>query len=142
MVHGLSCSAACGIFPDQGSNPCPLHWDHGVLTTALPGKSQALLMFYAVNICSQFIFLRCTYIFLAIYCLIFCHGKIKLKKIREKSIPWTRYQTSLPSQVILKQIQDIISFHPHVFQYISLKTKKSFKNITIILLLPVCGVFI
>ena len=24
--HGLSCSAACGIFPDQGSNPCPLHW--------------------------------------------------------------------------------------------------------------------
>ena len=20
-----SCSAACGIFPDQGSNPCPLH---------------------------------------------------------------------------------------------------------------------
>ena len=21
-----SCSAACGIFPDQGSNPCPLHW--------------------------------------------------------------------------------------------------------------------
>ena len=26
MVHGLSCSAACGIFPGQGSNPCPLHW--------------------------------------------------------------------------------------------------------------------
>ena len=22
MAHGLSCSAACGIFPDQGSNPC------------------------------------------------------------------------------------------------------------------------
>ena len=22
----LSCSAACGILPDQGSNPCPLHW--------------------------------------------------------------------------------------------------------------------
>ena len=26
VEHGLSCSAACGIFPDQGSNPCPLHW--------------------------------------------------------------------------------------------------------------------
>ena len=25
VVHGLSCSTACGIFPDQGSNPCPLH---------------------------------------------------------------------------------------------------------------------
>ena len=23
---GPSCSAACGILPDQGSNPCPLHW--------------------------------------------------------------------------------------------------------------------
>ena len=26
VAHGLSCSAACGIFPDQGLNPCPLHW--------------------------------------------------------------------------------------------------------------------
>ena len=26
VAHGPSCSAACGISPDQGSNPCPLHW--------------------------------------------------------------------------------------------------------------------
>ena len=26
VAHGLSCSAACGIFPDQGSNPRPLPW--------------------------------------------------------------------------------------------------------------------
>ena len=26
VAHGPSCSAACGIFPDKGSNPCPLHW--------------------------------------------------------------------------------------------------------------------
>ena len=26
VAHELSCSVACGIFPDQGSNPCPLHW--------------------------------------------------------------------------------------------------------------------
>ena len=26
VAHGPSCSAACGIFPDQGSNPCPLDW--------------------------------------------------------------------------------------------------------------------
>ena len=26
MAHGPSCSAACGIFLDQGSSPCPLHW--------------------------------------------------------------------------------------------------------------------
>ena len=24
--RGLSHSEACGIFPDQGSNLCPLHW--------------------------------------------------------------------------------------------------------------------
>ena len=26
VAHGPSCSAACGIFPDQDSNPCALHW--------------------------------------------------------------------------------------------------------------------
>ena len=26
VAHGPICSAACGIFPDQGSNLCLLHW--------------------------------------------------------------------------------------------------------------------
>ena len=26
LVHRLSCPVVCGIFPDLGSNPCPLHW--------------------------------------------------------------------------------------------------------------------
>ena len=26
VTHWLSCSEACGIFPDQGLNLCPLHW--------------------------------------------------------------------------------------------------------------------
>ena len=26
VAHGSSSSVACGILPDQGSNPCPLHW--------------------------------------------------------------------------------------------------------------------
>ena len=26
VAYGPSCSMACGILPDQGSNPCPLHW--------------------------------------------------------------------------------------------------------------------
>ena len=55
VAHRPSCSAACGIFPDQGSNPCPLHWQAdsqplchqgspagGFLTTAPPGKPQTL----------------------------------------------------------------------------------------------------
>ena len=26
VARRLSCSNTCGIFPDQGSNTCPLHW--------------------------------------------------------------------------------------------------------------------
>ena len=26
VVHGLSCSAVCGTFLDQGQNPCPMPW--------------------------------------------------------------------------------------------------------------------
>ena len=26
VAHALSCLVACGIFPDQESNPCFLHW--------------------------------------------------------------------------------------------------------------------
>ena len=26
VAYGLSCIVQYGIFPDQGSNPCPLHW--------------------------------------------------------------------------------------------------------------------
>ena len=26
VAHGLCCCKTCGIFPDQGSNPYPLHW--------------------------------------------------------------------------------------------------------------------
>ena len=26
VAHGLCCSVACGIFLDQGWNPCPLQW--------------------------------------------------------------------------------------------------------------------
>ena len=44
MVHGFSCSVACGIFPAQGSNPCPLHLAGGFLTTAPPGKPNTPLL--------------------------------------------------------------------------------------------------
>ena len=37
--QGLSCSAACGIFPYQGLNPCLLHWQADSFFTESPGKS-------------------------------------------------------------------------------------------------------
>ena len=38
MAHGHSCSAACELFPDQGSNPCPLHWRQ-ILNHCAPRKA-------------------------------------------------------------------------------------------------------
>ena len=38
VAHGLSCSAACGIFPDQGLNPHLLHWQVGSLPLSHQGS--------------------------------------------------------------------------------------------------------
>ena len=38
VVHGLSCSAARGIFPDQGSNLCLLHWQADSLPLSHQGS--------------------------------------------------------------------------------------------------------
>ena len=37
VAHGLRCSAACGIFPEQGSDPCPCIGS-GFFITGPPGK--------------------------------------------------------------------------------------------------------
>ena len=44
VAHGPICSAACGIFPDQGSNPCPLHWQAD--SQPLRHQGSPGLMFY------------------------------------------------------------------------------------------------
>ena len=38
VMQGLSCSEACGIFPDQGLNRLPLHLQGRFLTTGPPGS--------------------------------------------------------------------------------------------------------
>ena len=38
VAHRFSCSITGRIFPDQGSNPCLLHWQADPLTTEPPGK--------------------------------------------------------------------------------------------------------
>ena len=42
VVHGLNCSSACGILPDQESHPCLLHWQAESLLQP-PGKPQAFI---------------------------------------------------------------------------------------------------
>ena len=46
VAHGLSCSAACGIFLGQGSNPCPLHWQADSLPLRHQESPQFLLFIW------------------------------------------------------------------------------------------------
>ena len=45
MVPRPSCSEACGIFPDQGSNPCLLHWEVGSLPLNHQGSPEAHVLY-------------------------------------------------------------------------------------------------
>ena len=50
VAHGPSCSAACGIFPDQGSNPCPLHWQADSQPLRHQGSPIVLLLSRSVKL--------------------------------------------------------------------------------------------
>ena len=43
VAHGPSCSVACGIFPDQGSNPCTLHWQADSQPLRQQGSTKVIL---------------------------------------------------------------------------------------------------
>ena len=63
VAHGLSCFMAflhrppasfsffikCGIFLDQGSNPCPLHWQTGSYPLHYQGSPDPLLLIPTMN---------------------------------------------------------------------------------------------
>ena len=52
----LICPAACGIFPNQGSNSCPLHWQVDSQLTGPTGKSDILVYLLSTLISSNFLF--------------------------------------------------------------------------------------
>ena len=43
VAHRLSCPTACGIFPDQGSNPCLLRWQVASLPLSHQGTIEPVL---------------------------------------------------------------------------------------------------
>ena len=49
VAHGPSCSAACGIFPDQGSNPCPLHWQADSQPLHHQGSPLSFLLMFSLG---------------------------------------------------------------------------------------------
>ena len=63
VAHGPSCSAACGILPDQGSNPCSLHWQADSQPLRHQGSPYILCYIYFTTI--FFLIDLFTYLFLA-----------------------------------------------------------------------------
>ena len=53
-AHGLSCSEVCGIFSDQGLNPCLLHWQADCLPPSHQGNPNfELLKIFLVHCLSS-----------------------------------------------------------------------------------------
>ena len=49
VAHGLCCSMACGIFQDQGLNPCVLHWQADSVLLSHKKVGSGLLIQYGVT---------------------------------------------------------------------------------------------
>ena len=59
VAHGPSCSVACGIFPDQGSNPCPLHWQADSQPLRHPGSPSFFIFKLNNSLLQSFTMLIC-----------------------------------------------------------------------------------
>ena len=68
VAHGPNCSAACGILPDQGSSPCPLHWQADRISFFLWLSSIPLCVCVCVCVCVC-IYLSIYHIFFPIHLL-------------------------------------------------------------------------
>ena len=95
---------ACVIFPDQGSNPCPLHWKHGVLTSGPPGKSHTLLSY--VNE-SKYYFARSN--------IEYQPGGLVVKK-KKKSLPAVQ-ETLVPSLGQEDPLEKGMATHSRIFAW-------------------------
>ena len=69
VAQGPSCSAAREIFPDQGSNPCPLHWQADSQPLHHQGSPAGFFLFFCFLFINVFI-----YLFLAALGLRCCGG--------------------------------------------------------------------
>ena len=53
VTHGPSRSAACGIFPDRGTNPCPLHWQVDSQPLRHQGSPWLSILYTVVYMCQS-----------------------------------------------------------------------------------------
>ena len=59
VAHRPSRSAACGILPDQGSNPCPLHWQADSQPLCHQGSPAYFLYWVVWAVCIFWILTAC-----------------------------------------------------------------------------------
>ena len=75
VAPGLSCLAACGIFPDQGSHPCVLNWQVDSSPLSHQGSSSPLIFLIVdlqccVNFCRIVKWFNYTYMCVYLYILL------------------------------------------------------------------------
>ena len=71
VAHGPSRSTACGILPDQGLNPCPLHWQADSQPLRHQGSPPSLLdLVFLVGF--YLAHLSATYFFVFSFCTASC----------------------------------------------------------------------
>ena len=80
VAHGPGCSAGCGIFPDQGSNPCPLHWQADSQPLRHQGSPNCTFSIRNNNIYMAYI---CEYIYFSYFLAWFCRRSL-LEKIMQE----------------------------------------------------------
>ena len=69
-ASSFRCSAACGVFSDQGLNPCPLHWQADSYPLYLQGRSPAMTFYIqTIENSVNLKVLGCFFFFFAIFCL-------------------------------------------------------------------------
>ena len=61
VAHGPSCSAARGILPDQGLNPCPLHWQADSQPLRHQGSPTLLFLIMPSSFPVQGLCTRCSF---------------------------------------------------------------------------------
>ena len=88
VAHRPSRSAACGILPDQGSNPCPLHWQADsqplrhqgspdFFLSQAPGSTGNVHLSYThthIPICTHIYIYICIYIYVCICICIYTYA--------------------------------------------------------------------
>ena len=65
VAHGPSCSAACGIFPDQGSTPCPLHWQADSQPLRHQGSPSPCFLIHF------YVYIKMVYVYILIYTYVY-----------------------------------------------------------------------